>query len=156
MNAIKFALAGAMMLLVCMLSMGTKAAVVSHDEGGLLTKYFRKYSEMRDRGELVIIDGECISACTLAIALLPPSKVCATPKGSFGFHSASFETVDSRTHVKIFQDAPEMTRIMFDLYPGYVRARLAKLGWDGSQPHRELIFLKGTTVVRRCMPWDFL
>jgi hypothetical protein len=36
----------------------------------------------------IIIDGACLSACTLAIGLLPRGQVCATPKAVLGFHAA--------------------------------------------------------------------
>ena len=47
--------------------------------------------KIRDRGERVIIDGICNSACTLVLGIVPLNKICVTPKASLGFHAAYFD-----------------------------------------------------------------
>ena len=38
---------------------------VVNDPGGEVTSYLRKYNAMRTSGERLVIDGPCLSACTL-------------------------------------------------------------------------------------------
>ena len=57
----------------------------------LLHKYKLKYAAIRDRGERVIIDGVCNSACTLVLGIVPLNRICVTPRASLGFHTAYFD-----------------------------------------------------------------
>ena len=59
-----------------------------NDPGGLITAYRDRFIQARDNGERVIIDGMCISACTLAVGILPRGRVCVTPKAVLGFQAA--------------------------------------------------------------------
>jgi hypothetical protein len=75
------------------LSAGPAAADyrITRDHGGLVDQYKAKYEKIRDRGERVIIDGICNSACTLVLGIVPLQRVCVTPKASLGFHEAYFD-----------------------------------------------------------------
>jgi hypothetical protein len=42
----------------------------SNDEGGLLGKYVEKYRVMAARGDTLVVDGPCNSACTLALGIV--------------------------------------------------------------------------------------
>jgi hypothetical protein len=64
---------------------------ITRDFGGLVEQYKAKYAKIRDRGERVIIDGICNSACTLVLGIVPANRVCVTPKASLGFHAAYFD-----------------------------------------------------------------
>lgn len=64
---------------------------ITRDFGGLVEQYKAKYAQIRDRGERVIIDGICNSACTLVLGIVPSNRVCVTPKASLGFHAAYFD-----------------------------------------------------------------
>jgi len=61
---------------------------VTRDHGGLVDQYKTKYARIRDRGQRVIIDGICNSACTLVLGIVPLSRICVTPRASLGFHEA--------------------------------------------------------------------
>jgi len=61
---------------------------ITRDHGGLVDQYKAKYAAIRDRGERVIIDGICNSACTLVLGIVPLNRICVTPKASLGFHQA--------------------------------------------------------------------
>jgi hypothetical protein len=61
---------------------------ITRDHGGLVEPYKVKYAKIRDRGERVIIDGICNSACTLVLGIVPLNRVCVTPRASLGFHEA--------------------------------------------------------------------
>jgi hypothetical protein len=64
---------------------------ITRDYGGLLEGYKAKYTAIRDRGERVIIDGICNSACTLVLGIVPLNRVCVTPRASLGFHMAYYD-----------------------------------------------------------------
>ena len=64
---------------------------ITRDHGGLVEPYKAKYAKVRDRGERVIIDGICNSACTLVLGIVPLNRVCVTPKASLGFHQAYYD-----------------------------------------------------------------
>jgi hypothetical protein len=58
---------------------------ITGDPGGAVVDYVERFEAARASGEPVIIDGACLSACTLAIGLLPRGQVCATPNAVLGF-----------------------------------------------------------------------
>jgi hypothetical protein len=64
---------------------------ITKDYGGFIHQYKLKYAAIRDRGERVIIDGECNSACTLVLGIVPLKRICVTPRASLGFHTAHFD-----------------------------------------------------------------
>ena len=82
-------------VLVAMLVVASSSACADHritrDFGGLIEQYKVKYGKIRDRGERVIIDGVCNSACTLVLGIVRANRICATPKASLGFHAAYFD-----------------------------------------------------------------
>ena len=53
---------------------------ITRDHGGLVDDYKAKYGLIRDRGERVVIDGICNSACTLVLGIVPLNRICATPR----------------------------------------------------------------------------
>src|SRR5215475_7846008 len=59
-----------------------------NDPGGLITAYRDRFKQARDNGERVVIDGMCISACTLAVGIVPRGRVCVTPQAVLGFQAA--------------------------------------------------------------------
>lgn len=64
---------------------------ITRDHGGYVEQYKEKYERVRKRGERVIIDGICNSACTLVFGIVPMNKVCVTPRASLGFHQAYYD-----------------------------------------------------------------
>jgi hypothetical protein len=81
-------------LTILVLSLSTAANAdyrITRDFGGLVEQYKAKYAKIRDRGERVIIDGICNSACTLVLGIVPLNRVCVTPKASLGFHQAYYD-----------------------------------------------------------------
>jgi hypothetical protein len=82
--------------LVLVLSVLTSAAAhadyrITRDHGGLFDEYKAKYAAIRDRGERVVIDGICNSACTLVLGIVPLNRICVTPRASLGFHQAYYD-----------------------------------------------------------------
>jgi hypothetical protein len=68
---------------------------ITRDYGGFVDEYKARYAAIRDRGERVIIDGACDSACTLVLGIVPINRVCVTPRARLGFHMAYYEQVAS-------------------------------------------------------------
>ena len=64
---------------------------ITRDYGGHVEQYKAKYAAIRDRGDRVIIDGICNSACTLVLGIVPLNRICATPRASLGFHQAYYD-----------------------------------------------------------------
>jgi hypothetical protein len=64
---------------------------ITQDYGGSIERYKAKYAAIRDRGERVIIDGVCNSACTLLLGIVPLNRVCVTPRASLGFHMPYYD-----------------------------------------------------------------
>lgn len=158
MKALQLALAGVLML-CAVLSPALAKTVITNDPGGSVVEYISKYSDMRDANEHIVIDGKCISACTLMLGILPSQNICVTSRASFGFHSASYRTTDEKTKEYHFEYAPEMTRLMFGIYPGKVRNLIRGLGWDGQSAHPAIIYVNGVqlnSIVRPCGIRDLL
>jgi hypothetical protein len=61
---------------------------ITEDTGGTILEYAQRYHRVRDSGERVIIDGKCLSACTMVIGMVPRNRICATPNAILGFHAA--------------------------------------------------------------------
>src|SRR6516164_3184169 len=64
---------------------------ITRDYGGFIDEYKAKYAAIRDRGDRVIIDGPCDSACTLVLGIVPLNRICVTPRARLGFHMAYYE-----------------------------------------------------------------
>lgn len=65
------------------------ATVIRFDPGGHIGEYARKLAGEQRRGERIVLDGDCLSACTLRLAAdAPRNHMCATPRARFGFHAA--------------------------------------------------------------------
>jgi hypothetical protein len=119
---------------------------ITHDRGGLLTAYAERFEATRASGEHVVIDGPCLSACTLAIAILPRRQVCATPKAVLGFHAAWRPSANGGR-----ETSPAATKAMQDVYPPRVRSWIASHGGLSER----LILLKGrelAAMVQTCRP----
>jgi hypothetical protein len=117
----------------------TTAAVadvrVTSDPGGEVTAYVHKFQTMRQSGERLVIDGPCLSACTLFTAFLPHDQVCVTPRAMLGFHAASYYDDARRSLVPTRAG----TRLVMRLYPPTIRGWIERHG--GLTPH--IIALRG-------------
>ena len=119
--------------------------VISSDRGGLVSDYAARFLSARDSGELVVIDGPCLSACTLVVGMVPRNNVCATPKAVLGFHSAWRPVRGKRV------PSAEASQAMLDVYPTALREWIGHRG--GLSP--KMIFLYGRElagIVRPCAP----
>src|ERR1700761_8102716 len=64
------------------------AFVINNDNGGQIGPYLEKYRGLRASGEHHEINGNCASACTLVLGIVPRNHICITPGASLQFHSA--------------------------------------------------------------------
>ena len=113
--------------------------------GGAVEDYLRFFAQVRQSGERVIIDGPCLSACTLVLSTIPKNRICVTSRAVLGFHAARW--VDPRTGR--MSRAPEATRIVTQSYPAGVRAWIKKRGGLTGK----VIYLRGRelgSLYRRC------
>src|ERR1700756_4285443 len=61
---------------------------IRHDRGGRIDMYLHRYDGVRKSGQKVIVDGPCLSACTVLLGTIPKDRICVTGRASFGFHAA--------------------------------------------------------------------
>jgi hypothetical protein len=117
---------------------------ITGDTGGLILQYADRFTQARQSGERIVIDGACLSACTLAIAMVPREQVCATSRAVLGFHAAWRPSASGGRAA-----SPEATRAMMELYPTEVRQWIGRHG--GLTTH--MIYLRGrelTAIVPDC------
>src|SRR5262245_49923386 len=107
---------------------------IADDRGGRLGRYVETFTTVRSSGERVVIDGNCLSACTLVLGLVPPERLCATHRARFGFHAAWMPDWDGRPVT-----SPLGTQDLWSLYPASVRRWILTHGGLS----REMIFMQG-------------
>ena len=93
------------------------------DAGGQIGPYLENLLRLRNSGQQVIIDGPCLSACTLVLGVVPRERICVTRRARLGFHAAwhpgeNGEVVTSAGG----------TRLLMEIYPQNVRRWLASRG----------------------------
>jgi hypothetical protein len=132
------ALAGALASAVVFFGMiGAASADVRivNDRGGEVSSYVRKFEAMRASGERIVIDGPCLSACTLLTGIVQSDHVCVTHRAVLGFHAASYYDDASRSMVP----TSDGTRVVMRLYPQVIKSWIYRHG--GLTP--QLILLRG-------------
>lgn len=110
--------------------------------GGVISKFIAEFEELRDAGARIELRGTCVSACTLMLGIFKREDICAGPLARWAFHSASLNGEFNY----------EGSRFIFGMYPDDIQAKLRAKGWDGDEdkPHPELVYFKGTDLVRAC------
>ena len=61
---------------------------IANDPGGQIGPYLEKLATLRSSGESVVIDGPCLSACTMLLGVIPRDRICVTARAQLGFHAA--------------------------------------------------------------------
>jgi hypothetical protein len=112
---------------------------ITRDHGGYIDQYKAKYAAVRDRGERIVIDGTCNSACTLLLGIVPLERVCVTPRASLGFHQAYY---DKRWTAGVKVTSVVGTDELMSVYPPAVKKWIARQGGLTQQMKR----LKGTDL----------
>jgi hypothetical protein len=84
--------------------------------GGEATSFIHFFEVLRQTHERVVIDGPCLSACTLVLIIIPRSRICVTRRAVLGFHAARAFDQYGREY-----PAPDVTRVVAAAYPPPVR-----------------------------------
>jgi len=117
---------------------------VTNDPGGEITSYVAKFENMRASGERLVIDGPCLSACTLVLMTVPSDRICVTRRAVLGFHAARSIDRQGRTYAE-----PEASREVEEAYPAPVRDWIIRRGGLTSR----LLLLRGrelAAIYPRC------
>jgi hypothetical protein len=111
---------------------------ISDDVGGRIGSYVDQYSEIRNSGERVVIDGACLSACTLVLGIVPRNRICVTRRAMLGFHAAWMPGPNGKP-------VPSQvgTQALWDMYPQHVRRWINSRGGLTSK----MMFLRGSELM---------
>ena len=112
--------------------------------GGVVGPYLAFFSQLRNLGQRVVIDGPCLSACTLVLNTIPRRRICVTQRAVLGFHAP---VLVDRTGRRF--RSREATRAVAASYPAGVRKWIKQKG--GLK--RDLIYLRGrelASLYSRC------
>src|SRR6478736_7524913 len=91
--------------------------------GGQVGPFLDLFDRVRASGERVVIDGPCLSACTLVLMTVPEERICVTRRAVLGFHAA--RSIDRRGRMYA---EPEASRAVLESYPGPVRDWISRRG----------------------------
>ena len=92
--------------------------------GGAVEAYLAAFARVRQSGQRVVIDGPCLSACTLVLSTIPRNRICVTRRAVLGFHAPRWYDLQCGRTTR----APEATRAVTATYPAGVRAWIKKRG----------------------------
>ena len=127
------------LLLMLALSLGLTAPALADvrilaSGGGAVGDYLNFFERVKKSGERVIIDGPCLSACTLVLSTLPRQRICVTPRAVLGFHAPYLIDTRGRKY-----RSNQVTQAVNDAYPPAVRAWIKRKGGL----NQNIILLKG-------------
>src|SRR5262245_57954097 len=104
-------------LLAALFGAEAQAVRISNDKGGQIGPYLDAFLNIRNNtAERVVIDGPCLSACTIVVGIIPRERLCVTKRAQLGFHAAWNPGSDGRP---VLSQAG--TKALWDLYPGEIR-----------------------------------
>ena len=112
--------------------------------GGQVGPFLDLFEQVRASGERVVIDGPCLSACTLVLSIVPDNRICVTRRAVLGFHAA--RSIDRRG--RLYAE-PEASQAVLQAYPAPVRGWIVSRGGLTSR----LLLLRGrelAAIYPRC------
>jgi hypothetical protein len=112
--------------------------------GGAVGPFITLFERVNASGERVVIDGPCLSACTLVLSMVPNDRICVTRRAVLGFHAA--RSIDTRG--RIYAE-PEASEAVLAAYPPPVRSWIRSRGGLSSR----LLLLRGrelAAIYPRC------
>jgi hypothetical protein len=112
--------------------------------GGQVGPFLDLFERVRASGEVVVIDGPCLSACTLVLSVVPNDRICVTRHAVLGFHAA--RSIDRRG--RLYAE-PEASEAVLEAYPAPVRDWIRRRGGLTSR----LLLLRGrdlAAIYPRC------
>ena len=102
--------------------------------GGQVGPFLDLFERVRASGQRVVIDGPCLSACTLVLSVVPDDRICVTRRAILGFHAA--RSIDRRGRMYA---EPEASELVLEAYPAAVRGWIQRRGGLSSR----LLLLRG-------------
>jgi len=133
------------MALLCALAVPARAEMrILGSPGGQVGPFIDLFDQVRASGERVVIDGPCISACTLVLSVVPNERICVTRRAVLGFHAA--RSMDRRG--RLYAE-PEASEQVLEAYPAAVRGWIRSRGGLTSR----LLLLRGrelAAIYPRC------
>ncbi len=124
----------AAIMLACSGASASATMRIADDRGGQIGQYLHAFAQLRSSGERVVIDGNCLSACTLVLGMIPRNRMCATERARLGFHAAWLPDRDGK------QVTSKMgTRALWKIYPLSVRRWINRNGGLS----RRMIYMQG-------------
>jgi hypothetical protein len=126
------------------------ASLLAHAEvrilaspGGQVGPFLDLFDEVRQSGERVVIDGPCLSACTLVLSVVPNDRICVTRRAVLGFHAA--RSIDRRGRMYA---EPGASQLVLEAYPAPVRSWIQHRGGLTSR----LLLLRGRELAAMYRP----
>src|SRR5580698_8405104 len=122
-------------LLCALAAMPARAEVrILGSMGGRVGPFIDLFDKVRATGERVVIDGPCMSACTLVLSVVPNDRICVTRRAVLGFHGARSIGRRGRLNAE-----PEASELVLETYPAAVRDWIRRHGGLTSR----LLLLRG-------------
>jgi hypothetical protein len=131
------------LLLLAGMNASHAAIRIADDRGGRIGNYLDRYEAIRTSGETVVIDGQCLSACTMVLGAVSHDRICVTSQASLGFHAAWDLGANGRAVTN-----REATQMLYSHYPSPVRRWIAARGGLRSQ----VIYLRGKELMSMYRP----
>jgi hypothetical protein len=91
--------------------------------GGAVGPFLDLFERVRVSGERVVIDGPCLSACTLVLSMVPNNRICVTRRAVLGFHAARSVDQLGRMYAE-----PEASEVVLEAYPAAVQNWIRRRG----------------------------
>jgi hypothetical protein len=107
--------------------------------GGPIGPFLDLFARVGASGERVVIDGPCLSACTLVLTTVPAERICVTRRAVLGFHAA--RSIDRRGRLN---PEPEASELVLEAYPSPIRRWIEQRGGLTSR----LLLLRGRELAR--------
>jgi hypothetical protein len=137
-------LLGAAIATALSLSSASATVRIVSDHGGQIGPYLEQLAALRHSGERVVIDGPCLSACTMILGVIPRDRICVTRRARLGFHAAWNPGDNGSPTV-----SAGGTQLLMEIYPQQVRQWINRQG--GLK--QRMVYLTGrelTSMYRTC------
>src|ERR1700742_4932934 len=132
-GSLKIYLATALLYAIAVTPAGAEVRILG-SPGGQVGPFLDMFDEVRASGDRVVIDGPCLSACTLVLSVVPNDRICVTRRAVLGFHAA--RSMDRRGR---FYAEPERAELGLEASPAAVRGGIRRRGGLSSR----LLLLRG-------------
>ena len=108
--------------------------------GGEVGSFLRLFEVLRESGERIVIDGPCLSACTLVLSTIPKERICVTRRAVLGFHGARLFDRDGNEYAV----PRSLNTTVAEIYPKPVQHWIARRGGLT----KRMITLRGAELYR--------